>query len=189
MDAADRVVAPPGGVASSHARPYHPQILGKEERFHRTLKAALLSRRTVPDLPEGQRYFDRWRMIYNLERPHEALGMDVPAQHYQPSQRPFPQTLPPIEYAPGDAVRKVQAQGEICFRGHVFRITKALRGYPVALRPTPDDGVYSVHFCQIHVAEIDLRGAPTNEVNMCYLCPRTPVTLDSGPYTPAGRGN
>ena len=145
------------GVAISHARPNHTQTQGKEERFHRTLKAELLSRRTFQDLPDCQRHFDRWRMIYNLERPHEALGMDVPAQHYQPSQRPFPQTLPPIEYAPGDAVRKVQAKGEICFRGHVFRISKALRGYPVALRPTPDDGVYSVHFCQIHVADIDLR--------------------------------
>lgn len=145
------------GVAISHARPYHPQTLGKEERFHRTLKAELLNRRTFQDLPDCQRHFDRWRALYNLERPHEALGLDVPARHYRPSPRPFPRTLPPIDYAPGDAVRKVQAQGEICFRGHVFRITKALRGYPVALRPTPDDGVYSVHFCQTHVGEIDLR--------------------------------
>jgi transposase InsO family protein len=145
------------GVGISHSRPYHPQTMGKDERFHRTLKVELLSRQRFHDLSECQRRFDRWRDSYNLEHPHESLAMDVPAQHYRPSQHAFAETLPAIEYSPGDAVRKVQAKGEVFFHGHVFRISKALRGYPVALRPTPTDGRFLVYFCQSRVAEIDLR--------------------------------
>ncbi|MES9862157.1 MAG: IS481 family transposase, partial [Candidatus Thiodiazotropha sp. 4PDIVS1] len=145
------------GVNISHSRPYHPQTMGKDERFHRTLKAEVLSKYSFKDLVACQRRFNRWRDIYNQERPHESLKMDVPAQHYQPSQRHFPDTLPEIEYGPTDRVRKVQNNGDVFFKGHIFRICKALRGYPVALRPLTKDGVFSVNFCHIQVAEIDLR--------------------------------
>jgi len=59
------------GVKVSHGRPYHPQTQGKEERFHKTLKAEVLSRRTVwKDLADCQGAFDKWREIYNHKRPH-----------------------------------------------------------------------------------------------------------------------
>ena len=38
------------GVGVSHGRPYHPQTQGKDERFHRTLKAEVLSGRQFADL-------------------------------------------------------------------------------------------------------------------------------------------
>ncbi len=144
-------------IGVAHSRPYHPQTMGKDERFHRTLKCEVLSHNVFHSLAQCQRRFDRWRNIYNLERPHEALDLDVPARRYQPSRSAFPETLPPIEYAPGDSVRKVQAKGELFYRGNVFRIPKALRGYPVALRPTQSDGILSIYFCHTQVAEIDLR--------------------------------
>src|SRR5438270_11742601 len=53
------------GVAVSHGRPYHPQTQGKDERFHRTLMA--------------ERRFDEWRMVYNTQRPHQALDLVTPA--------------------------------------------------------------------------------------------------------------
>jgi transposase InsO family protein len=145
------------GVRVTHARPYHPQTQGKDERFHRTLKAEVLGTRVFRDLPACQQAFDRWRDVYNLERPHEALAMAVPASRYQPSPRGFPEVLPPIEYGPQDIVRKVFVGGAISYRNQVFVVGKAFRGYPVALRPTLVDGVFDVFFCHQKVAEVNLR--------------------------------
>lgn len=145
------------GIQVIHSRPYHPQTLGKDERFHRTLKADVLANRIFRDLQDCQKRFDEWRMIYNLERPHEALAMQPPVRRYQPSPRCFPEILPPIEYEPGDIVRKVQAKGEIFFRNRVFKVGKAFHGYPVALRPTQEDGIREVFFCHQKISQINLK--------------------------------
>jgi transposase InsO family protein len=98
------------GIGISHSRPYHPQTQGKDERFHRTLKAEVLAHETFADQTAAQRRFESWRDVYNLERPHQALGQKPPVSRYSPSQRPFPETLPPIEYSPVDVVRKVRTR-------------------------------------------------------------------------------
>lgn len=145
------------GIRIAHARAYHPQTQGKEERFHRSLDVELIQRCSFRDLAHCQRRFDSWRDIYNLERPHESLNMQVPAQRYRPSPRAFPEYLPTIEYAAGDHVRHVQDHGNLSFNGRAFRIGKALRGYPVALRPTRSASKWHVFFCNQRVATIDLR--------------------------------
>ncbi len=144
------------GIGVSHSRPYHPQTQGKDERFHRTLLAEAINRHQFDDLDHCQRQFDRFRAIYNMERPHESLGMKTPIDRYQTSQRLYPETLPNIEYGPDDYVRKVQCNGEIHFKGKEFRVSKALKGYPVALRPTNIDGKYFVYFCHQKLSEIEL---------------------------------
>lgn len=144
-------------IGVGHSRPFHPQTQGKDERFHRTLAVELLRGPPFRDLDQCQRRFDAWRALYNLERPHEALGMATPASRYQPSPRSFPERLPPIDYAPDDLVRKVQAKGEIFYRNRAWHIAKALRGYPVALRYTQTDGVMDVFFCHQKVAQINLQ--------------------------------
>ena len=154
------------GIRVSHGRPYHPQTQGKTERFHRTLKAEVLQGRHFTGLPACQAAFDRWRSVYNTERPHQALDLATPLSRYAPSPRSFPETLPPIEYGDGDFVRKVVAEGRVHFKGYAFKIGRALRGYPVALRPTAEDGVWSVWFMTHPIAEVDLRG-PKPEVMRC----------------------
>ncbi|MCB1825185.1 MAG: IS481 family transposase [Candidatus Competibacteraceae bacterium] len=148
------------GIRVGHSRPYHPQTQGKDERFHRTLKAELLGRTTFADQTEAQRRLDAWRDLHNLERPHQALGMMPPARRYQPSTRMFPEALPPIEYAPDDLVRKVQGKGELSYRGREWKVGKAFQGLPVALRRTAVDGVIKVFFCHQPIASINLLAPP-----------------------------
>ena len=145
------------GVGVSHGRPYHPQTQGKDERFHRTLRVELLQGRAFHDIPSCQRAFDRWRTVYNTERPHDALGLLTPASRYCPSPRSFPETIPPVEYGEGDQVRIVQAHGMISFNSRRLRIGKAFRGQQVALRPTDIDGIWEVWFLTHHIAQVDLR--------------------------------
>ena len=145
------------GIAISHSRPYHPQTLGKDERFHRTMKAEVLQGRNFQNLEHCQRAFDQWRDIYNLQRPHEAIEMAVPANRYQPSPHPYPTTLPAIEYGPQDLVRKVQQAGKVHFKGKVLSLPKAFRGYPIAFRPTNQDGLWQAFFQTHRIAEINLR--------------------------------
>jgi transposase InsO family protein len=144
------------GIAISHSRVCHPETLGKDERFHRTLRVELLGTNTFVDLADTQRHFDQWRMVYNFERPHEALDMQVPASRYQPSSREFPDPLPPIQYDSTDLVRKVQGKGEIFFHGRVFQVSRAFAGYPVALRPTLTDGLFNVYFCHQKIYTINM---------------------------------
>ena len=152
------------GIAISHGRPYHPQTQGKEERFHRTLKVEVLAHRVFADFERMQDRFDEWRHCYNHIRPHEALDMEVPASRFEPSFRSYPEQLPPIQYNVSDKVRKVQDHGEIRFLGHAFRIGKGFRGYQVALRPSPEDGVYDVYFATHRIAQVDLHRPGTQRL-------------------------
>lgn len=146
------------GIGVSHGRPYHPQTQGKDERFHRTFKLEVLRGREFRDLHDCQSRFDPWRDVYNLERPHEALEMATPASRYRVSQRPFPETLPEIEYSPGDLVRKVQTTGKIDFHGKVYFVSKAFRGEPIGLRATTEDGVWEVYYCHHRIGKLNERG-------------------------------
>jgi len=146
------------GVSIIHGRPLHPQTQGKEERFHRTLKAEAIGTRVFRDVNHCQQVFDAFRPVYNQQRPHEALGLSVPATRYTPSKRPFPQNPPPIEYGPDDQVRRVGDKGEIWFKGRMHKVGTAFGGEPVALRLTNTDEKLDVFYCHQRVAEIDLRG-------------------------------
>jgi len=143
------------GIHPQHGRPVHPQTQGKDERFHRTLKLELLQGRLFSDLPDCQRHFDAWRNRYNLDRPHEALGLDTPSQHYLPSQCCFPVTLPEIEYNSGEMVRKVHATGTVTYRDREYRVGKGLIGQSVVLRPTDTDGVFNVYFSHYKVRQMN----------------------------------
>ena len=145
------------GISVLHSRPFHPQTLGKLERFHRSLKSELLQGRTFADLDHCQRAFDTWRDFYNLERPHHALALDTPITRYTPSDRSFPETLPIIDYAPDDQVRSVDVSGRISFQGSRFRVGRAFTHKQVALRPTQTNGVWDVHFSIQRIKSIDLR--------------------------------
>ncbi len=143
------------GVRTIHGRPFHPQTQGKDERFHRTLKADLLDRHDWSDLSMAQERFDAYRRLYNHDRPHDALDLAVPASRYRPSARPMPSRLPLAQYDCGELVRVVKSKGEITFRNRFFYVGRAFIGLPLALRPTSTDGQYRLCYAAITLGIVD----------------------------------
>jgi transposase InsO family protein len=144
------------GVEPWHGAFNHPQTQGKVERFHGTIAAEVFAHRSLADLGAAQAHFDAFRRCYNLERPHEALAYAVPASRYQPSVRPFPETVPPVAYGPDEVVRTVSVHGSISWQRRRHFISRGLVGEVVAIRPTLQPAVWDVFFCHCQVATIDL---------------------------------
>jgi transposase InsO family protein len=142
------------GVRILHGRPYHPQTQGKDERFHRTLKAEVLWQRFA-DLAQCQKRFDAWREEYNWVRPHQALGLQVPGKRYTPSPRSYPEKLPEIE--PSGQARSVDRNGSISVWSRRWKIGQAFRGQLVTLEPTQTDGVWSVRFHGQEIKQLNRR--------------------------------
>jgi transposase InsO family protein len=140
-----------------HGRACHPQTQGKDERFHRTLKAEVLYGHDYRDLADCQRAFDTWRQVYNQERPHQALGYLTPSKRYERSSREYVEKPSPIEYGLTDIVRKVSSTGYVSFQKRAVHIGAGFHGQPIALRQTDEDGVFTAHFCRQAIGKIDLR--------------------------------
>ena len=146
------------GIRVTHSRPYHPQTNGKDERFHRTLKAEVLAGGGFDSFATLQVKLDCWREIYNHQRPHEALQMATPITRYQPSPRSMPEKLAAVEYGPTDEIHRVGWAGELRFRGRKYRLSTALMHYEVAVRARAEtDGVFDVFFAHHRCLRIDLR--------------------------------
>jgi transposase InsO family protein len=133
-------------IRVTHSRPRHPQTNGKNERFHRTLKEDVLRRQKLNNFSDAQRIFDQWRHIYNYERPHQAIGMLVPADRYQPSSRCMPDKLPSIEYNESAIVRKTNETGYISYRNRNYLAGKAFAGYYIEIKPNDLHGVIELYF-------------------------------------------
>ena len=174
------------GIRVTHGRPYHPQTQGKDERLHRTMKAEIALDR-LADLKDCQRAFDKWRHTYNHRRPHQAIDMATPSERYRLSERPFPEVLPPIEYDCSDLVRKADKDGDISFKKRRVRLGKPFRGEIVALRPTAEDGVFSIHFCTHSIGRVDLRSTSKQACGVVDIAPtpdawgQTPVAMPTTP--------
>lgn len=155
------------GIRVVHARPRHPQGRGKNERFHRSLKAEVFALRTFRTLAEVQRALDDWRTIYNLERPHDSLGMGIPADRYRPSSRAMPDRVPKVQYDAGEIVRAVSStRSYIAFKGQMWKVPQAFCGEQLAIRPLDRDGRYGIFFASWQVASIDLtRGQTVSDVS------------------------
>jgi transposase InsO family protein len=145
------------GIDVLHSRPYHPQSRGKNERFHRTLKAEVFAFQRFRDLAAVQRAFDCWRNVYNLDRPHQALDQEVPASRYRPSPRSMPDRVPSVEYDAGEIIRTVSTTKDyVSFKGRLWKVPQAFRGERVAIRPQTTDGQYAICFGARAIAAIDL---------------------------------
>jgi putative transposase len=143
------------GIHPERIAPGHPEQNAQHERMHRTLKEETAQ----PPQRTGraqQRAFDRFRPIYNHERPHEALGQHPPASVYQPSPHPFPERLPELAYPAAAVVRRALPNGEIRWRGRRVYISHALAGECVGVEEITD-GHWRVRFGPIELGWLDAR--------------------------------
>lgn len=156
------------GVRVSYSRPRHPQTNGKDERFHRTLKRELLEPNYFRNINHIQEHFDKWRDIYNIERPHEAIGMKVPAERFQPSYRRYPEVLPDIEYGAEDKVRKVDCRGRISLGRRNIFVGMPFAKELVAIRPSIETDVVQFFYAHQKLGEIDLSTVQKNTMVNLY---------------------
>ncbi len=145
------------GILPVHIRPLHPQTQGKTERFNRSYKDERLRFYTPKNMEDAQRQRLEYREFYNQRRPHHALGLDVPAQHYEPSCRPYPDKIVPWEYAPGVRLAKVKATGYVTYQGQGYFLSEAFAGRLLALVPSHVDGFLNLIYRDFRIARIDLR--------------------------------
>lgn len=117
------------GVEMVNSAPYHPQTLGKLERFHRTLKEWLQDEGPVFDLDHLQELLDGFRHHYNRRRPHQGIGDATPAERYdtEPTdtnviQLPTPDEMTEPAYPQHAFIRKVGATGNIGFRDKLIQV-------------------------------------------------------------------
>ena len=121
-----------------------PQQNGCHERMHRTLKAEA-TRPPGANFCLQQRKFNRFRTIYNTERPHEALAMDTPDSLYKHSRRSYPSRLARPEYPDHFEVRRVSANHGMRWNCERINVSSVLVGEYVGLEPI-DDGKWLVYF-------------------------------------------
>jgi transposase InsO family protein len=142
------------GIVPERIEPGHPEQNGSHEQFHAVLKAHT-ARPPATTATTQQRRFTRFCAEYNHERPHEALDQQVPATRYQPSPRPLPRRVPPLEY-PGHAeIRRVDQNGYASWRQPLF-VSAALAGEDVAFEEV-DDGIWTVTFATVVLGRFDER--------------------------------
>lgn len=144
------------GILTLHGRIRHPQTQGKGESFNRSMTKELLHHTVITDLADAQRQFDSYRAFYNCERPHHALDLDTPSQHYAPSTRLYPESISEWEYPEGCELRRVRETGFFSFGGQGYFLSEAFGGKKIAVRPSRIPGCISLFFRQFRIGRIDV---------------------------------
>ena len=143
------------GIRVEFLEPSHPEQNGVHERMHRTLKAD--TTRPPAATPEAQQgRFDRWRREFNQERPHEALGMQRPAERYRRSGRRYTDHPQPFAYPRHYEIRRVKSSGIVQWRNRVWYLGAALRGMAVGLTEV-DEARWAVYFGALLLGYLDAR--------------------------------
>ena len=140
----------------------HPQTQRKVERFHRTLEEAVVHSGKPGNLTGWQNWLAEFRRIYNEIRPHESLGMAVPASTYSPSRKAYNPYPPVWEYEVGSLVKNLNSQGMVEYHGRRYFVCESLAGEPVQIIPvriepeSKTEDLLLVRYRRTYVREIEL---------------------------------
>lgn len=140
------------GIEVEFITPGRPCENGAHEQFHRVYKAEVASGPAQTRRAQ-QRRTDRWRVHYNRERPHEALGMKKPAQLFRRNRRRLPPRVAAWKYPTGWGRCWVKGNGEISWRGKWRFVGEAFVREHVGLKPVRP-GIWQVYFGRMLVGEL-----------------------------------
>jgi putative transposase len=140
------------GIEIERIKPGCPQQNGRHERMHLTLKLETTK-------PAGQNFlqqqakFDKFIDGYNVERPHQAIGMRSPADLYRPSTRLY-RGLPELDYPLHDKTVTVTTCGRICYKQRKINLSTVFAGQKVGIKQT-DDRIWLVSFMHYDLGYFD----------------------------------
>jgi transposase InsO family protein len=140
------------GISLDRIDPGKPAQNGSHERMHADMYRELEGE-IKGDLKMHQAVFDVWRDEFNAERPHEALGMKMPAEIYVPSTRRYTGDVD-FRYPNNHFIRIVNTRGVIHFKGRRIFISNAFNAYHVGLCSAPQLKI-DVFFGDWKIGQID----------------------------------
>jgi hypothetical protein len=127
--------------------------------MHRTMKAECCKPPSVNGYAQQQR-FDRWRKEFNEERPHEGLGMRLPAEVYQPSAKRLDERIKPRLYPLGAEIKRVDSAGFIGLEGGRGYVGEAFIGVDVALERSETSDLILVRYANVKLGQLDTSAKP-----------------------------
>src|SRR3954468_9928338 len=131
---------------------WRPQQNGRHERMHLTLKKEA-TKPAAANVLQQQARFDAFVTRYNQERPHQALGMKVPADVYARSPRVY-RGLEDLTYPFHDATFTVTHCGRICFHGRKINLSHVFAGQNVGVTQV-GERIWLVTFMQYDLGYFD----------------------------------
>jgi putative transposase len=119
------------GIEIERIKPGHPEQNGRHERMHLTLKKEA-TKPAAANVLQQQARFDAFVDQFNRERPHQGLGMKVPADVYARSARTY-RGLEALTYPFHDATFTVTQCGRICFKTRKVNLSQVFAGQNVGV--------------------------------------------------------
>ncbi len=140
------------GIRIERIKPGHPEQNGRHERMHLTLKQEA-TRPAAENMLQQQARFDDFVARYNTERPHQALDMQLPAERYRPSSRPY-EGLEELEYPFHDQTVTVTECGRVCFKGRKINLSRSFAGQNVGVKQVAER-IWLVSFMEYDLGYFD----------------------------------
>ena len=143
------------GILTIHCRMKHPQTQGKDESFNRNFTRECLKYNEISDIESAQKIFDEYRNVYNNIRPHHSLDLDVPAKHYERSNREYNPDIKEWEYPKEAKIRKVKETGFFSFANQGYFLSEAFANKEIAVCNSPRKDCIDLYFRQFHIGRIN----------------------------------
>jgi len=140
------------GIQIERITPGQPQQNGRHERMHLTLKQEA-TKPASSNVLQQQARFDAFVERFNQERPHQALGMKVPADLYARSPRVY-RGLEELTYPFHDHTILVTHCGRICFKSQKINLSHVFAGQTVGVTQV-GERIWLVTFMQYDLGYFD----------------------------------